>query len=191
MLGSFCSFVVVKSVCDVTRHTYLPPGCCFLPLCASRTISYTRPHLAASKLVVYVIICSRAAAGGCGPAAGGAVGHSPSSTLNTHASIPFCIIALQLRHHHHPFSQSLQFQASRVRLEKQQKFLTLRFDEFFFFLISPHTICAPPRTQLSSMYRRISFPPLAKARVVLGGCSLRPSRQASASEDAIIYTISV
>ena len=63
MLGSFCSFVVVKSVCDVTRHTYLPPGCCFLPLCASRTILYTRPHLAASKLVVYVIKCSRAASG--------------------------------------------------------------------------------------------------------------------------------
>ena len=180
-------------MCDVTRHTYLPPGCCFLPLCASRTILYTRPHLAASKLVVYVIKCSRAAAGGCGAAAASAVGHSPSSTLNTHTRInPYCIIALQLRHHHHhPFSQSLQFQASRVRLEKQQKFLTLRFDEFFFFLISPHTICAPPRTQLSSMYRRISFPPLAKARVVLGGCSLRPSRQASASEDAIIYTISV
>ena len=136
MLGSFCSFVVVKSVCDVTRHTYLPPGCCFLPLCASRTILYTRPHLAASKLVVYVIKCSRAAAGGCGAAAAGAVGHSPSSTLNTHTRINPLVL-----HHSSPTTtpppSSIQSVSSVPSLQGAARKTTKIFDTPFwrvFFL---------------------------------------------------------
>ena len=142
MLGSFCSFVVVKSVCDVTRHTYLPPGCCFLPLCASRTILYTRPHLAASKLVVYVIKCSRAASGRVrGSSRRSSRPQSQQHTQHTHTH-------QSLLHHSSPTTpppSSIQSVSSVPSLQgaarKTTKILTLRFDEFFFF--APRNFRAP------------------------------------------------
>ena len=191
MLGSFCSFVVVKSV---WRHApHISPAGLLLPspVCLPHNIIYPpSPRCFKTCCVCYKMF----------PGSSGRVRASsrrssrPQSQQHTqHTRINPLVL-----HHSSPTTpppSSIQSVSSVPSLQGAARKTTKIFDtpfwRVFFFLISPHTICAPPRTQLSSMYRRISFPPLAKARVVLGGCSLRPSRQASASEDAFIYTISV
>ena len=132
-------------MCDVTRHTYLP-GCCSNASPVPPAQYYTRPHLA-SKLVVYVMFP------GSGRVRGSTSSSRPQSQhpAHSHASIPYCIIAL----HHHPFSQS-SVPSLQGAARKTTKILTLRFDEFFFSL---NEICAaapPPRTQYY-VYKKLSF----------------------------------
>ena len=137
MLGSFCSFVVVKSV---WRHApHISPAGLLLPspVCLPHNIIYPPSPRCFKTCCVYVIKCSRAAAGGCGPAAGGAVGHSPSSTLNTHTHTRINPLVL---HHSSPTTpppSSIQSVSSVPSLQGAARKTTKIFDTPFwrvFFL---------------------------------------------------------